>query len=158
MVQNRKTFWNSIFKGQNKSVTVVMARTVQYLCIDALYNMVGTAFARHYEVIKPQLKFELGKASEVRIKVLRPLKEIFYPFFQEAGPPSDLPEEKHEALTKQLLHWQKVVGYESCCMCLSTPPKTSKKNVASHLPKNSLQEIRIHLQTNCIQKTRRRTR
>ena len=65
MVRNQKTFWNSVFKGQNKSVTAVSARTVQCLCIYALYNMVGIAFARHYEVIKPQLKFELGKASKV---------------------------------------------------------------------------------------------
>ena len=143
MVQNRKTFWNSIFKGQNKSVTVVTARTVQYICIYALYNMLGTAFARHYDAIKPQLKFEMGKASEVRTKVLKPLKEIFYPFFQEAEPPADLPEEKHEAFqaiqsTKQLLHWQKEIGYEFCCMSFCMPPKTSPKTRRKSPPRKTV--------------------
>ena len=76
MVKNQKTFWNSVFKGKKHSVTVVSACTVQCLCIYALYNMVGIAYAHHYEVLKPRLKLEFGKVSEVQKKVLGPLKEI----------------------------------------------------------------------------------
>ena len=65
MVKNRRTFWNSVFKGKKHTVTVVSAHTVQYLRIYALYNMVGMAYAQHYEVLKPRLKSELRKDSMV---------------------------------------------------------------------------------------------
>ena len=51
MVKNRNTYWNSVFKGKKHTVSVVSARTVQYLCIYALYDMVGMAYACHYQVL-----------------------------------------------------------------------------------------------------------
>ena len=75
LIQNTRRLQNHVFKSGRQKVSPLAARTVQFICINILYQIAGTAFACWYEELKKTLKLKLGDIG-VRKNVLIPLKEI----------------------------------------------------------------------------------
>jgi len=62
LIRNARRFQNNVFKSAKQKVKPLAARTVQFICINVLYQIAGTAFARWYKELKKTLKVKLGKA------------------------------------------------------------------------------------------------
>ena len=97
MIRNARRLQNNVFKGAKQKVEPLAARSVQFICINVLYQISGTAFARWYEELKKTLKLKLGKTVAVQKNVLKPLKEKWSVFFSTAQPPADMLAEAHAA-------------------------------------------------------------
>ena len=55
-IQNKRTFQTHVFKKEARKVSLLAARTIQFICINVLYQIAGTDFSRWYKEIK---KFEI---------------------------------------------------------------------------------------------------
>ena len=51
-IQNKRTFQTHVFKSEKRKVSLLAARTVQFIYINVLYQIAGAAFSRWYEEIK----------------------------------------------------------------------------------------------------------
>ena len=125
-IQNKRTFQTNVFKSENRRVSPIAARTTQFICINVLYQIAGTAFSRWYEEIKKTLKLKVGDIG-VRTKVLVPLKEIMACFFSKAESPADT--------LGQLKQMQKGSGYDFCCLLLAFQSQAATAKTLKIIPK-----------------------